>query len=312
MVKLSIVAPIYGVEKYIREFAESLFSQTEDKEVEYVFVNDCTKDDSVIVLSKVVEEHPSLKERVHIYDHTENKGLAAARLTGLNYAVGDYVWFVDSDDRIMPGAVELLLNIIDGGKDYEAVWFSAVWENDKTKIRKRVTPQNLLTTITWHNLWGCIIKRDFLYKNEILPIPGLNFGEDRIMTTRVACVAKKQIQIDDKLYFYRCVNETSYSNTVKHQSLLQDAEGVLIISRYYDEHYPKRDCRMAQFINNAFRYCNIKGIEGVEFDEMRENLSCNMSKYSTYFSFLFFLFGKISLKWQMKFVYYMRNIFVGR
>ncbi len=310
--KLSIIAPIYGVEKYIREFAESLFSQTEDKEVEYVFVNDCTKDESIVVLTKVIEEYPGLKEQIHIYNHTENKGLAAARLTGLNYATGDYVWFVDSDDRIMNGAVKRLLNIIDGGKDYDVVWFSAVWENDETKIRKRVTPQNLLTTLTWHNLWGCVLKRDFLYNSEILPIPGLNFGEDRIMTTRVACVAKKQIQIEDTLYFYRAGNESSYSNTVKPQFLLQDAEGVLIISEYYDKHYPKSDCRMAHFINNAFRYYNIKEIEGVEYDEMRGKLSCNMFKYSTFFSLLFFLLGKFSSKWQMKCVYYVRNIFVSK
>lgn len=310
--KLSIIAPIYGVEKYIREFAESLFSQTEDKEVEYVFVNDCTKDESVVVLTEVIEEYPSLKEQIHIYNHTENKGLAAARLTGLNYATGDYVWFVDSDDRIMSGAVKQLMNIINDGIDYDVVWFSAVWENDKAKIRKKVTPQNLLATVTWHNLWGCILKRVFLYDNEILPVPGLNFGEDRIMTTRVLCVAKKQIQIEDALYFYRSGNEFSYSNTVKPQSLLQDAEGVLIISEYYDKHYSKSDCKIAHFINNAFRYYNIKEFEGAEFDEMKKKLSSNMFKYSTIFSLLFFLLGKISSKWQMKSVYYIRRNFVVR
>ena len=101
--KLSIVVPIYNVEKYIKRCAESLVKQDIAKnEYEVIFVNDGTKDKSVDVLTHSIDlnENPNF----HIYNK-ENGGLSSARNFGLNIAKGDYVWFVDSDDWIEPNCL---------------------------------------------------------------------------------------------------------------------------------------------------------------------------------------------------------------
>ena len=99
MIKLSICVPIYGTEKYIERCARSLFEQ-DIQNVEYIFVNDCTKDAAIDVLKNVVVEYPNVRSRLKIINHETNKGLAGARLTGLQNATGEYVWCVDRDDYV--------------------------------------------------------------------------------------------------------------------------------------------------------------------------------------------------------------------
>ena len=90
MPKVSVIVPIYGVERYISRCAYSLMEQTYSN-VEYVFVNDCTKDSSMEILNNVIAEFPSRTQQCRILDHIENKGLAAARNTGINVASGDFI-----------------------------------------------------------------------------------------------------------------------------------------------------------------------------------------------------------------------------
>ena len=99
MSKISILVPIYGVEHYIERCARSLFEQTYP-DIEYVFVDDCSSDQSIAVLEKVMEDYPLRKPHVKIIHHERNKGLSAARNTALEASAGDYVMHVDSDDYI--------------------------------------------------------------------------------------------------------------------------------------------------------------------------------------------------------------------
>lgn len=78
--KVSVIIPVYGVQNFIERCALSLFNQTM-KEVEYIFVNDATPDKSIEILKKVILQYPERK--VIVIDHSENKGLPAARNTGL-------------------------------------------------------------------------------------------------------------------------------------------------------------------------------------------------------------------------------------
>ena len=86
-IKVSICVPVYGGEKYIANCARSLFGQTYDN-IEYVFVNDCTKDRSIEVVQQVAEEFPHRKSSLKIVNHEKNSGLAASRRTGVENATG--------------------------------------------------------------------------------------------------------------------------------------------------------------------------------------------------------------------------------
>lgn len=96
---VSIVVPIYGVEKFIVQCARSLFEQTYEN-IQYIFVNDCTKDNSVILLKEIIELYPNRKKQVLIIEKEKNEGLPLARKTGMQYVKGEYVMLLDSDDWV--------------------------------------------------------------------------------------------------------------------------------------------------------------------------------------------------------------------
>lgn len=97
--KVSVVVPIYNVEAYIERCVRSLFEQTLDS-LEYIFVNDCTPDNSMLILNQVLEEYPQRKEQVRIIDQPQNRGAAKAREVGIKTATGEYIIHCDSDDWV--------------------------------------------------------------------------------------------------------------------------------------------------------------------------------------------------------------------
>lgn len=86
--KISVLIPVYGVEKYIERCAESLFSQTMHDGIEFIFVNDATTDRSMEILYNVIERHPERQGQITIIEHEQNKGIAVARVTGVLAAKG--------------------------------------------------------------------------------------------------------------------------------------------------------------------------------------------------------------------------------
>lgn len=102
-IAISIVIPIYNVEKYLAECLTSCINQTLPN-IEIICVNDCSPDNS----RTIAEDFARCDSRIKIIDHEHNKGLGAARNTGIAHAQGDYVWFVDSDDYIAENACQLL------------------------------------------------------------------------------------------------------------------------------------------------------------------------------------------------------------
>lgn len=119
---ITICVPIYGVEKFIKKCAQSLSVQTYSN-IEYIFVNDCTKDNSIAILKDALKQYPQRLEQVKIINHKANEGLGGARTIAIKNATGDYILHVDSDDYLASNAVDLLMNkaelsgadIVDGG-----------------------------------------------------------------------------------------------------------------------------------------------------------------------------------------------------
>ena len=122
---LSIIIPVYNVEKYIKKTLDSIFDQSfSHDEVEIIVVNDGTPDKSMQIVEGFTDNHPNL----HIINQ-QNKGLSGARNTGLEYAKGEYIWFVDSDDWLEQGCIPQILNRI---KDaFEDVFVFRINEYDE-------------------------------------------------------------------------------------------------------------------------------------------------------------------------------------
>lgn len=107
MISVSIIVPVYDVEEYVAGCFGSIAAQTWRGDLECIFVDDCGHDGSMAVVEQLVESYDgSIKMR--ILRHEQNRGLSAARNTGIRAAAGDYVFFMDSDDTITPDCIERL------------------------------------------------------------------------------------------------------------------------------------------------------------------------------------------------------------
>ena len=128
---VSIIVPIFGVEKYIERCARSILCQSY-RNIEVIFVNDCTHDRSIEILKGVLKEFKEIPTK--ILEHNKNRGLAAARNTGVYYANGDYILHVDSDDWIEPTMVEeLVIKAIQDNSDITICGYISIF-NNKRKI----------------------------------------------------------------------------------------------------------------------------------------------------------------------------------
>lgn len=105
--KVSVLIPVYNAEAYIESCVRSLFEQSLE-DIEYIFVNDCTSDKSLDILNEIMDEYPARKEQVKVISHSCNKGVASTRNTGLLYAQGEYIGWVDSDDWVEKNMFEIL------------------------------------------------------------------------------------------------------------------------------------------------------------------------------------------------------------
>ena len=97
MIKVSVIIPVYGVEKYIEKCAHSLFRQSLD-EIEYLFIDDCTPDNSIAIVKKVLESYPNRRGQVVFHKMATNSGQAKVREWGILNAKGEYIANCDSDD----------------------------------------------------------------------------------------------------------------------------------------------------------------------------------------------------------------------
>ena len=203
--KVSILVPIYGTEKYIEKCARSLFEQTYDN-IEYIFVNDCTKDASVEILKKTIEDYPQRKSQVTIISHNTNKGLAASRLTAFEHSTGAYLWCVDSDDYADVQAVSIIVPYMERGYDFISFNYYTNNGNDIQKFNsKPLTVNNLLTNEIPPSIWKCIARKELYTQNNILPVVGINSSEDYLLTARLLLVSKRPILLENNyLYYYKC------------------------------------------------------------------------------------------------------------
>lgn len=224
--KVSILVPIYGVEKYIERCARSLFNQTYDN-IEYIFVDDCTKDRSLKVLQSVIESFPNRKDQVKIVRHHENLGLAGARNTALDNATGDYIWHIDSDDEILPGSVELLCQKANES-DADIVIFDVEHKliNGNTYIEHSNIGDGryghygaILERRTPVYLVAHFVKREIAVREDARPVKDINYGEDFLVTPRISFYASNISYIQKPLYIYHHANEGSYTNNMTRKNI---------------------------------------------------------------------------------------------
>lgn len=236
---VSVLVPVYGVEKYIEKCVRSLFEQTYDN-IEYVFVDDKTNDNSISILKNVLKEYPKRKDNVKIVKHIQNKGLSGARNTAIDNSTGDYLMHVDSDDYLDLNVVESLVNTaLFNNADIVVYDMKYVYDDRCFPVVQSVNtnPKEYIKQLLTYEVSVCVCGKFYkssLYKDyDIRFIEGLNFGEDYVTSPRIAYYAKKIAYCDKCFYNYVQYNNSSYTNSYKAKNVTDLVRAVAILDDFF-------------------------------------------------------------------------------
>lgn len=204
--KVSVIIPVYGVEKYIEKCAKSLFEQTLD-DIEYIFINDCTPDASIRLLKNVLEDYPERKGLVRIIDMVHNSGQAAARNKGLELVSGEYVIHCDSDDYIdndmyramWQTAIDTSSDMVLCGIDEYTPYGKHICHTDFDEHTDLLG--HILSTQWGGSLCNKLVKSSIV-KNKSIVLPDNNFWEDLALSVQYALNCKNCSYIMQGLYKY--------------------------------------------------------------------------------------------------------------
>jgi glycosyltransferase involved in cell wall biosynthesis len=218
---VSILIPVYNVSNFIERCAHSLFRQTFE-DIEYVFVNDCTPDDSIEKLQRVIKQYPNRKPFVKIIHHKENRGSASARNTAIDNASGKYFMQIDSDDYIDPDMVEVLYNkALETNADIvtsdtiDEFSDRSVYVEDYISEDKEENYRNLLANKKIESfVCNKIINRKLFDGPENRYPDGVNYWVDRHIAVRIQYFANKIVKINRAFYHYVHYNDNAITKKV--------------------------------------------------------------------------------------------------
>ena len=208
MAEVSIIVPVYQVEKYIRQCVDSILAQT-FTDFELILVDDGSKDKS----GQICDEYTRMDTRVKVI-HKENGGAADTRNRGVNQAVGNYVMFVDSDDYLAPTMLECLYrNILNENADIAACNYLYFFENDRKKDFATNVQSEVLTGTEifyyrknernygfWTVVWNKLMKREIVGK---VKFRSGKYYEDEFWANEIYQMDIKIVTIPECLYYYR-------------------------------------------------------------------------------------------------------------
>lgn len=230
MIKLSIVIPVYNVEKFLERCLRSVAEQDLDhKMFEIIVINDGTKDNSLSIATQVAQDYNNIK-----IVSQENTGLGGARNLGIFLAKGEYIWFIDSDDFItknsLKGLIDNLINI-----DLDILAFDYSCTNEKGELidwinfKLNFNNQKILSGPEFYALnykhsyiWLYLFKRSLFVDNNIVFKTRINMQDSELLP-RILFHAKTIAFYDFKIYYYvnrqdSFINSKKISTRVKYYS----------------------------------------------------------------------------------------------
>lgn len=261
--KVSVVVPVYKVEKYIRRCIESIQQQTLN-DIEIIVVNDCTPDNSMAI----VEELAKNDGRIRIFNYGKNRGPMCARETGYMAATGDYITFCDSDDYLPEDSLEVLYNeAIKTEADIVSGNFIYITIDGKEILKRNRLPYGnasediyraLLRKDIQHTLCGKLFKASLLKDYNYKTYEHATNGEDGCLFYQVVQHVDKMAQIERSVYYYAQNIESStqkrYSDkAIKSICIANGVIGAIVCK------YPSLEQDLKKFLTNTICGLYAKG-----------------------------------------------------
>lgn len=223
-IKVSVIVPVFNVENYIERCVRSLMEQTMKDCIEFIFVDDKTLDWSIQIIKEIVSQYPNRVNQVVYAIHDINKGLPAARNTGLNVARGEYIYHCDSDDYLDVELLESLYSLCASRNlDWAYCDFYLTFGTNERRIDVPSTDSSqqalamMLSGRMKYNVWNKLIRRS-LYEGLTFP-EGRSMGEDMTIL-KVVMNAKSVGHIPNPLYHYVQYNQGAMSHNYEDDAKL--------------------------------------------------------------------------------------------
>lgn len=261
--KVSIIIPIYNVHDYIINCLESVSQQTYQN-IECILVDDCGKDDSVTLAKDYIRQYTG-NIHFNIIHHNHNLGLSGARNTGIRAAKGDYIYFLDSDDCIIPNCIEILLNLAIKYPNADFIQGNLLGEKGKkspyafdTKIPEYCDKKERLEELMLHRIitsaWNRLIKRSLIIRNNLFFPEGL-IHEDMFWVYFLSKYAEAAAFTTKGTYVY-AIRDGSIMTSISKEMRIKRLNSRLIASDcYYNDiikNRPSSHSRRAYFCINLF------------------------------------------------------------
>ena len=235
--KISVIIPVYKVKEYLEECVESVLVQ-DFSGYEIILVDDGCPDGCGEICDNYVSKYP---KKITVI-HQENAGPGGARNAGIKRAAGEYLLFLDSDDRIEKNSLKILYTAAENHGFPDSVIFAHMVGSGETGWTvSEDLPENIPMNLETHpklmfasvTAWGRLIKREIYTKNEIF-FPERKFYEDLYTTPKLLLKSEKNVYIGEHLYHYRR-RDGSIMNTFKPEKVKDRVKAIGEVVSYYKE-----------------------------------------------------------------------------
>lgn len=220
--KVSVIIPFYKVAPFVERCTRSLLEQTL-ADVEFIFVDDASPDGSRSIIERVATGYD---RNVRILTHDQNRGLPAARNTGLAEATGEFIYHCDSDDYLEPTMLEeMYATAMRSDADFVYCDFyldfgtsRRIMTNPDYTNPEQMVKEGFLAGTMKYNVWNKLLKRTLYTDSGLLFPSGHGMGEDMTMIL-LATYATGIAHVAKPLYHYLKLNGNAYSNTFSQKHL---------------------------------------------------------------------------------------------
>ncbi len=205
---VSLLILVHNAEAHIERCARSLFGQ-DYVDMEYIFVDDASPDRSIAIVERVLEDYPGRRAQTRIIKNPRNLGIAGSRNIALDNATGEYVLFVDSDDRLDQRAVGLLAGKAAADDADIVAYDSYTVYGDAERLRAEPFPgskEEYIRALLYRRvraaMWLKLIRRELFTAHGLRFVPGMNYGEDYYLSPMLAYHARHIVKLAEPLYYY--------------------------------------------------------------------------------------------------------------
>lgn len=214
---ISIIVPVYNVEKYIERCLRSIMNQTHTEGVECILINDCTPDNSIKIAEKLIHEYKG-NISFRIISHEQNRGIATVRNTGIKEAQGTYIQYIDSDDYIDSNMLyEMYNEAIKTDADIVITDYYDTFRQKEIRNVQKIPSDvhEILSHLLQHQIsWSIrnkLYKKEIFIRNNIVLPENIFYGEDLLLNVFVLHYTKKVSYIPKAYYHYVQYNTQSYT-----------------------------------------------------------------------------------------------------